>query len=240
MPFARSIRRKWANTTVCRTRGRCRRLSLFGPADSPLRARLERARGRSLCRMVPRDLRRAVLLRLCLGPFGWTISLKAAGLTRLAGGLRLRLPLVGFIAAVFFAPSEAGDGQRVVTIGPGVLLVGGCARAPHVGRRYHVLRRTLAGRRDNGTAWTPPAPCGDPNARTIGGAKVYSADNFLTDTSRASRRAASADALSAVRCRYNGQDRGHNRSIRPTCGEPEGQSLLSPAEAMLAAAAPID
>lgn len=68
----------------------------------------------------------AVLLRLCLGLFGWTISLKAAALTRLVCGL-LSGFIVGLIAVVFFVGSQAGSDQRTVTIGPGALL----RRAPH-------------------------------------------------------------------------------------------------------------
>lgn len=128
----------------------------------------------------------AVLLRLCLGPFGWTISLKAAALTRIACGLVSGL-VVGFIAAVFFATSEAGDGQRVVTIGPAVLLVAGVLELLTSAGAITFFAERLPDV-ETRTTWTPPAPSTDPNARTIGGAAVYSADDFLTDTSRAGRR----------------------------------------------------
>ena len=106
----------------------------------------------------------AVLLRLCLRPFGWTISIKAAALTRLVCGLLSGLTV------------------RAIAVGPGPLLVAGLLELL-TSAAVITFFATRVEEIDTKPEWAPPSERPD----ALGEATVYSAEDFLADSARGRR-----------------------------------------------------
>lgn len=125
----------------------------------------------------------AVLLRVCLGPFGWTISIKAAALTRLVCGF-ISGVVVGFAAvALAGSPDGSSSADPALAMGPGVFIVAGILELvtsagviPFFATRLEEI--------DSKPEWTPRSD--QPDARG-GGGTVYSAEDFLADSVRGRR-----------------------------------------------------
>jgi hypothetical protein len=123
----------------------------------------------------------ALLLRLTLGPFGWTISIKAAAITRLVCGFFSGL-VVGLGAVAFTGSPDASEG--VVTMGPAVLIVASILELLTSAGAITFFATRLE-EPEVRAAWTPPASSTEPHSRSVGGAAVYSPEDFLADSARA-------------------------------------------------------
>jgi len=136
----------------------------------------------------------ALLLRFCLSPFGWTISLKAAALCRLVCGF-LSGFIVAFVFGVLIAASRSPTDHRVLVLGPLVFLAASVLELLTSAWAITFFAERLE-EPDVRSQWTPPPSPGRYDPLPIGApggdAATYSHEDFMADLARARRASPSA------------------------------------------------